>query len=323
MTSKGLRNWFTGKRLWWVIIVIVLLTVPLWAPNVWFLRIFILALLFAAFALSWNLLAGYTGQVSFGHALFWGGGAYSAGCLNLHLGVPPALGLVMSALLCGLVGFILAYPCLRVRGLYLALMTWTFPLIFLGAVMYFGEIFGRERGLSRYAGLSDSIVVNYFVALLILAVTTFVVLAIINSRTGMIIKGIRDNETLAEAIGFNTARYKLVIFGISSCLAGLAGAHYGYFIKAVTPETISVSTSILVIIMCMVGGIGSIVGPLAGAFAITFLDNYLIYLPEARQIIYGLAVLAIIFLRPQGLLPWSPKFEIPKVKLRGRRHGLA
>jgi branched-chain amino acid transport system permease protein len=295
------------SRIQLLVVVAVLAAAPFWAPNLWFVRILIIANLFAVYALSWNLLVGYTGQISFGHAFFFGGGAYASVLLNKYLGFPVPLAMSASGVMCGVAGLLLGYPCLRVRGVYLALMTWAFPLILIGFVMYFGEIFGREMGISGYEGLSSSYNVNYYVSLSLIILALLMKLAIVNSRLGLIIRSIRDNEILAESVGIHVSRYKVMMFALSGMTAGISGAFYAHFLKSITPELLGVDMSILVIIMVIVGGLGSAIGPVMGAFMVTFLDNYLLYIQEFRMVIYALALIVILFLRPQGLLPWTPK----------------
>lgn len=310
LESFRLRPVVLDSRIQLLAALVALVTVPFWAFNLWFVRIFIIANLFGVYALSWNLLVGYTGQISFGHAFFFGGGAYASVLLNKYLGLPVVLCMSMSGVMCGLVGLLLGYPCLRVRGIYLALMTWAFPLIFLGFIMYFGEIFGREMGISGYEGLSLSYSVNYYTSLALLVLTVLATIAIVNSRFGLIIQSIRDNEILAESVGINISRYKILFFSLSGLIAGIAGAFYAHFLRSITPELLAVDMSILVIIMVIVGGLGSIIGPVMGAYLVTFLNNYLLYIPELRMIIYAVVLIVTLFLKPKGLLPWSPKFGV-------------
>lgn len=238
---------------------------------------------------------------------FLGGGAYASALLNKYLGLPPHFAIGISGIMCGLGGFLLGYPCLRVRGVYLALMTWGFPLIFTGIIMYYGDIFGREMGISGYQGLSASYSINYYASFVLLGIAVYLTLAIVNSRLGLIIRGIRGNEILAESVGIHVSRYKVTIFALSGFMAGIAGAFYAHFLKSITPELLVVDMSILVIIMVIVGGLASTIGPVFGALMVTFLNNYLLYISEFRMMIYALVLIAILFLRPQGLLPWSPK----------------
>ena len=287
--------------------LILLLIVPFIVPNLWMLRIFIIANLFAIFAISWNILVGYTGQISFGHAFFFGGGAYASIILNKYLSIPPPIAMTASGLMCAAAGVILGYPCLRVRGIYLALMTWAFPLILGGIAMYFNEIFGGEMGISGYQGLSSSYNVNYYSSLTLLVASLVLSYAIVNSRYGLIIQSIRDNDILAESVGINIAKYKVLFFALSGLMAGVSGAFYAHFFKSMTPELLAVDMSILVIIMVIIGGLGSIIGPVVGAYIVTFLNNYLLYVPELRMIIYSVVLILILFFRPKGLLPWSPK----------------
>jgi len=309
-----LRLILRDSPIFFLILLGVFISVPFWAPNLWFIRIFIIGNLFAVFALSWNLLVGYTGQISFGHAFFFGGGAYASVLLNKYLAISPPLAIFLAGLMCGISGFLLGYPCLRVRGVYLALMTWAFPLIFIGIVMYYGGVFGREMGISGYQGLSSSYTINYYASFVLLALVMFLTIAIVNSRLGLIIRSIRDNEILAESVGIHVSRYKVMIFALSGLIAGVAGAFYAHFLKSITPELLAVDMSILVIIMVIIGGLGSTFGPVFGAFMVTFLNNYLLYISELRMMIYALVLIAVLFLRPQGLLPWSPPIRFRSVK---------
>jgi len=305
--SLGSRSIFFNTRYQLLGALILLCIVPFVVPNLWMLRIFIIANLFAIFAISWNLLVGYTGQISFGHAFFFGGGAYASIILNKYFSIPPPIAMAASGLMCAVAGIILGYPCLRVRGIYLALMTWAFPLILGGIAMYFNEVFGGEMGISGYDGLSSSYNVNYYSSLMLLVASVVLSLAIINSRYGLIIQSIRDNDILAESVGINIAKYKVLFFALSGSMAGIAGAFYAHFFKSMTPELLAVDMSILVIIMVIIGGLGSIMGPVVGAYIVTFLNNYLLYVPELRMIIYAVVLILILFFRPKGLLPWSPK----------------
>ncbi|MCF8142858.1 MAG: branched-chain amino acid ABC transporter permease [Deltaproteobacteria bacterium] len=306
--SSGFRSIFLDARYQLLSALILLLVVPYIVPNLWMLRIFIIANIFAMFAISWNILVGYTGQISFGHAFFFGGGAYASILLNKYLSVPTPIAIIVSGFMCGTAGFILGYPCLRVRGIYLALMTWAFPLILGGVAMYFNEIFGGEMGISGYQGLSSSYNVNYYLSLILLVASVVLCFTIVNSRYGLIIQSIRDNDILAESVGINIGKFKVLFFALSGVMAGISGAFYAHFFKSMTPELLAVDMSILVIIMVIIGGLGSIMGPIIGAYIVTFLNNYLLYVPELRMIIYAVVLILILFFRPKGLLPWSPKF---------------
>ncbi|MCK4787990.1 MAG: branched-chain amino acid ABC transporter permease [Desulfobacteraceae bacterium] len=310
MPVAKLKQVSRDSRIQLLVILAILVAAPFWAPNLWFVRILIIANLFAVYALSWNLLVGYTGQISFGHAFFFGGGAYASVVLNKYLGFPVPLAMSASAVMCGLAGLLLGYPCLRVRGIYLALMTWAFPLILIGFVMYFGEIFGREMGISGFDGLWASYNANYYGSLILIILSVCLKMGIVNSRFGVIIRGIRDNEILAESVGVHVSKYKVMIFALSGLVAGISGAFYAHFLKCITPELLEVDMSILVIIMVIVGGLGSTIGPIMGAYLVIFLNNYLLYISELRMMIYAIVLIVILFLRPQGLLPWTPKLGV-------------
>lgn len=297
-----------------IITAAAFLTVPFWAPDAWFLRIFIMAIIFSIFATGWNLVAGFAGQPSFGHSFFFGLGAYGSALTNLYFGVPPPLSMIFVSVICGLIGLAVGYPCFRVKGVYFSFVTFALPMILLGFIMYFGKIFGSEMGLSGFQILSSSNVINYYTALLLLAVVMMITLVLVNSNIGLILRGIRDSEILSASVGIDTAKYKLLIFTLSGFMVALSGAFFAHYVGGVTTQTVVVDTSILVIIMTVIGGIGSVIGPLLGAFFITFLNNYLTIVSAFSPIIYGAIIVALLFIRPQGLLPWSPKIDFGGIK---------
>jgi len=196
---------------------LILLLLPLATSDGYTLRVLILASIFAIFAASWDLLSGFTGQMNFGHALFFGVAAYTSALININVGLPPPLTIPLGALAAVLAGLVIGIPCLRLRGPYLALATLAFPLILDGVVRAIPSVTGGELGLSGISPLSGSRMADYYIAVGLMLALGFVMWKISNSKTGMVFHAIREDEVTARASGINTTRYKLLAF----CLSGI------------------------------------------------------------------------------------------------------
>src|SRR5438046_2493509 len=216
-----------------------LLALPFAYADAYVLRILTMTCIFAIFAASWDLLAGYTGQVNFGHALFFGAGAYTSGLLSLKLGVTPWATLWAGAAVAALFGFAVGYLCLRLRGSYLSLATLAFPLIVLGLLFAFPDFSGGELGISGLRRLAASPSANYYVAAVPMPVIVFGLWAIADSKFGMLLDTIRADEVAARASGIHTPRYKLLASAVSAAAAGFARALFAHYLRVAgrsTPE---------------------------------------------------------------------------------------
>ena len=225
----------------WVVAVVLL---PLVVPDPYVLRVAAMTCIFAAFAASWDLLAGYTGQVSFGHALFFGVGAYSSALLSLRLGFAPVIAAGTGALISTALGFCVGYLCLRLRGSYLSLATLAFPLILIGALFAFPDVSGGELGITGLQPLATSRIGSYYVAAFAMLALVFGIWAFADSRIGLILHAIRDDELAARASGIDTTHYKLAVFGISAAAAGITGALYAHFMRGAGPSTLETALSL-------------------------------------------------------------------------------
>jgi len=194
----------------------LLLALPLVYSDAYVLRILTLTCLFAMFAASWDLLAGYAGQVNFGHALFFGAGAYVSALLQLNLGLSPWITVWIGALGATLFGILVGFLCLRLRGSYLSLATLAFPLIAIGLLFAFPGFSGGELGISGLKRLAATPLSNYYVAVLAMLAVVFAAWLIADSKFGLVLHAIRDDEVAARASGINTPRYKLTVFAISA-----------------------------------------------------------------------------------------------------------
>ena len=301
------------------VFLLVLLGLPMITQDPYFLRILILTSIFAIFAASWDLLSGFTGQMNFGHALFFGVGAYGAAMLNLHLHLPPWGSIPLGALASVLAGLIIGIPCLRLRGTYLALTTLAFPIILMGIVFAVPEITGGELGISGLDRIVRSRVAQYYIAVVVMVVLVVVMWKITDSNIGIIFHAIREDEVAVRASGINTTRYKLMAFCLSGFFAGIAGGLYAHFMRIAGPSTLEVSLSFQVVIWSVFGGVVTIWGPVGAVFILFPLLEFFRFWPELRMLLFAVVILLILLFMPQGLLPWirdKIENECPRCKIR-------
>jgi len=306
-----------------LLVCLLLLLFPVISQEPYILRVLILASIFAIFAASWDLLSGFTGQINFGHALFFGVAAYTSVLLNRNLGWAPWATIPLGALAAVLAGLVVGIPCLRLRGTYLAFATLAFPLILLGVVYAIPRTTGGELGISDgIDSLAGSRVASYYVAIPSMIVLGFIMWKITDSKIGLIFHAIREDEVTVRASGIDTTRYKLMAFCLSGLFAGIAGGLYAHFVKAASPSTLELLLSFQVIIWAVFGGIATIYGPMAGVIIlypftefvlIRYLGGlsersspirYLAELSEARLLIFACIVLLVLLFMPQGLTTW-------------------
>jgi branched-chain amino acid transport system permease protein len=298
---------------------LALLLLPLMTKDPYLLRIIIFSSIFAIFAASWDLLSGFTGQMNFGHALFFGVAAYTAALLNLRLGFPPWLTIPLGALMAVIAGLVVAIPCLRLRGPYLALATLAFPIILMGIIFTIPDITGGELGVSGIKPLASSRIAAYYVCVILMLGLGLLMWKIGDSKTGIIFHAIREDEVAVRASGINTTRYKLLAFSLSGFFAGVAGGLYTHFIRIAGPSTLEVSLSFQAIIWAIFGGVVTIYGPIAGVFILYPLMEFLRILPEVRTLLFGLTVVIILLFMPEGLTTWvrdKIEEECPRCKVR-------
>jgi branched-chain amino acid transport system permease protein len=301
-----------------------LILLPLVYDDPYVLRILTMTCLFAIFAASWDLLAGYTGQVNFGHALFFGAGAYTSALLSLKLGITPWLTIWAGAAVALLFGYLAGYLCLRLRGSYLSLATLAFPLIALGLLFAFPEFSGGELGISGLRRLVNGPTANYYVAAVSMLLIVFGLWQLADSRFGIVLHAIRDDEVAARASGINTPRYKLTVFALSAAAAGFAGALFAHYLRVAGPSTLEVALSFQVVIWGIFGGAATIYGPVVAVFILYPLTEWLgsfRSFGQLRLLIFAVIVLLVLLFMPRGLAPWlRDKLETacPRCKQRNR-----
>jgi branched-chain amino acid transport system permease protein len=279
-----------------------MLLAPIVINDPYYLELLFLCHYYVILACSWDLLTGFTGNVNFGHAFFIGGAGFVGALLNLHLGWGPWLTLPLGGLVAALCGLLVGSFTLRLRGPYFAAVTFCFAALLYKWIMIKHDIFGGEEGLPGIDWLMETALGNYYFSGILMLAVIFFLYFLSKSSFGLILRSIGENEVASEGSGINTTFYKLVAFIISAFIAGLAGAMYGHAQMHVGPEMAHDSLSVLVLIMAVVGGMGTIIGPIIGAYLLTLVNEFLRFMGEFRLLIYSSAVVAIILFAPKGLL---------------------
>jgi branched-chain amino acid transport system permease protein len=298
---------------------VVLLILPAVTQDPYLLRILILTGIFAILAASWDLLSGFTGQMNFGHALFFGVGAYAAALLNQNVHIPPWGSIPLGGLAAVLAGLIIGIPCLRLKGTYLALTTLAFPIILMGIVFAFPDITGGELGISGLDRIARSRIANYYIVIVLMLVLCTIMWKITDSNTGIIFHAIREDEVAVRAAGINTTRYKLLAFSLSGFFAGISGGLYAHFMRIAGPSTLEVSLSFTVVIWAIFGGVVTIYGPVGAVFILFPMLEFFRFWPEYRTLMFAVIILLTLIYMPDGLLPWvRDKIETvcPRCKIR-------
>src|SRR5512137_1055269 len=272
----------------------------------YFITILITVLIYAILAHSLNIITGHAGQISLGHAAFFGIGAYTSALLYGGAGLPFWLSVPLAAIVAGIIGAILGIPCLRVRDDFLAITTMGINFVveafflytpFFGGAMGMGGInlpgwFGREMTKPEYA-------------VLILIVFAFLLVLdwwLGRSWVGLAWASIREDEVAAEAMGVDVVRFKVVAFVMGSAIAGLAGGFYAHFLTFIMPQNFGFGQSIVILSMVVFGGIGSRWGPIVGAVILGILPEVSRPIMEYRILIYGILLLGMMRFQPGGLL---------------------
>jgi branched-chain amino acid transport system permease protein len=298
---------------------LTLLGLPLVTQNPYLIRIIILTSIFAILAASWDLLSGFTGQMNFGHALFFGVGAYASAMLNVHLHIPPWGCIPLGGVFAVLAGLLVGIPCLRLKHTYLALTTMAFPIILLGIVFALPDFTGGELGISGIKRLTNSLVGAYYIHVVLMLVLCTIMWKITDSNMGIIFHAIREDELAVKASGINTTRYKLLAFSLSGLFAGIAGGLYAHYMRIAGPSTLEVSMSFTVVIWGVFGGMATIYGPVAAVFLLFPFLELIRFWPEYRTLIFAVVVLLILLYMPEGLIPWTRdkiEKECPRCKAR-------
>lgn len=284
-----------------LIVLAIFLSLPLYIGEYW-LHVAIISLFYVMMASSWNLLAGYTGQVSFAHAAFAGIGAYVSGVIAIKLNIPPTVGLFIGALIAALFGLGLGALCIKMGGIYLSLTTLAFSEIIRLIITNEYELTRGTMGLEVPNLIGFYSKTMYFYIMVTVSIIFLVLIyRIINSDLGTSFRAISNDELAANSLGINVIRVRIIAFVISSAMAGFAGALFGHYLLLITPDISSLSQMFLILAMTIIGGMGSFAGPIIGAFFLEILSEYIRIYGEYHVLIFGIVALIIARFAPSGL----------------------
>lgn len=314
-----------GKIWAWLPILIVTLLIPLWVTDRYFMHILITCAIYAIIASSLNLVVGYMGYISFGHNALYGIGGYASGLLMQRLGLPFIVSLPAAALLSGVAALAVGYFPLRLRlkGPYFALVTMAFGLVIVSVIHNWVELTGGPLGLTtipapEILGFKITRRQTYYYLVIFFAWATILFIQrLMNSSLGRKFISIREDEEMAETIGVNVVYYKNLCFVISGILTGMAGSLFAHYARFLGPDMFSIMEAADMLIMVIIGGMGTLVGPVVGAVMIVILPELLRGLAEYRQVLYSVLLIFTIMFIPSGSVGlWNMLFG----RIRGKRH---
>jgi branched-chain amino acid transport system permease protein len=290
-----------------IIMLLAILLPVISSNNLYIINIFVLTGIYVIVAVGLNLLTGYTGQISMGHAAFYGLGAYSSALLAANFGIPFWIGIIAGGVVAFIFGIIMGLPSVKLSDSYLALVTIGFSWIVRLVLVNWVPVTRGPSGVTAipapsigkflFQGIS-----YYYLVLVFCCLAILVAYRLINSRVGRAFIAIRENSVAAEAMGINTYKYKLIGFAVSAAFAGVAGVLYAHAVSYISPDTFTFDQSVMFLTMIMIGGLGNISGSIVGALLIGILPEYLRAFGDYQTAIYGLMIILVLIFMPQGMV---------------------
>ncbi|WP_347138338.1 branched-chain amino acid ABC transporter permease [Paracoccus sp. SSK6] len=304
----------TPKSATLLVLVVLILLSPILFPSGYYYRVGALIFVNAIAVTGIVILTGYAGQISLGHAGFAGIGAYACALAPVHLGLYPALALVLGAAISAVLAFLVGRPILRLKGYYLGVATLGFGILVSMVLNNERQLTGGPdgmevpdlglRGLLKDAGLD---LTNgqfwYFFCGIVLILAAWLALNLYNSPTGRALRALHGSEVAARTVGVDVARLKLQAFVISAVFASVSGSLLALQNKFITPDVAGFMHSIEMVTMAVLGGVGSVLGAIFGAAVLTLLPQVLTVFAEYEQLVLGLVMMLVMIFLPQGLLP--------------------
>ena len=291
-----------------LIATVFFMTLPLYLRSDYILRIFIQIGIYILLTSSLNIVNGYTGLFSLGHAAFFGLGAYGSAIMCKKLGVSFWFGLPVGVILAGCVAYLIAKPTLRLKGVFLTLVTMGFNMIIWLIFLNWNSVTGGSLGIMgipmpEFFGIKFLRPVSYYYLIIIFDIVIIALLdRLVRSRFGLILKAIREDERAAACNGINVVRYKTVAFVIAALLAGLAGGFYAHYYRYISPDAFYFTESFIIVTMLAFGGPGNILGPVVGAVILVGVTEAFRAFADYRMIFYGTLLILMMIFRSKGLL---------------------
>jgi branched-chain amino acid transport system permease protein len=312
------------KKVYLLLACLVILFLPYILNNPYYLNIVITFGIFSILAISLNFIVGYIGEISFGHAAFFGLGAYFTTLINQSWEVSYWASIIIALLLTGFIGMCVGFLSLRLQGVHFAIITLAFAEVFRLIILNLPDITRGAMGLSVSSpnvpftqfNLTDPMIYYYFVFVILAGVILFLRF-LLKSPFGRGIIAIREGNLLSSSIGIHVSKYKIIAFTISAAIAALAGALYAPFIGIITPDLLSVHYTTQALLMVIVGGKGFLLGPLFGAFIFTVIPQFLWMSPEVQLLVFGVILVLSIKFMPKGI---AYLIKIVSAKLKDRRN---
>ncbi len=286
-----------------IVVTAVICVVPLATKEPYMIHILIMSLVWAVAAASWDLVWGYMGQFHFAQVTLLGIGAYSSAIMSMRLPMSPWLSIPLAGLIAGGVSIAISLPAIRLKPMYLAVVTFSFLQIVYYTAISWVDFTGGFVGLIGVPPLfSVTSVLSYYylaVALFTLSISTMYVL--VNSRYGLALKAIRGSEPSAGSLGVEISRFKILFIFVSAFFTGVMGAFVAHYLGSVGPYLLTSQGMIKIMVIAEVGGLGSLYGSVIGSFLLTFLLEYFRFVGVWRFIIYGAALILIMMIKPRGI----------------------
>lgn len=296
-----------------VLAAAALVFMPLVVTDAYVRHLFIIAFIFAVIASNWDVTLGYAGLFNFGHLAFFGVGAYTAAICARVLEWSPWLGILLGGVTAAAAALAIAAPVARLRGIYVVLVTFAFGQLCLQLVLSQSQITGGAEGIVRIPALSigdyrfnrDFNLAYYYTALALLATSTAVLLAAMRSPFGKSLRAVRDNPDYAAARGISVARQRVLALTLSAVFTGMAGGFYAVYLRVASPDVFGFATLSLALSMLLIGGVGTIVGPILAAIALTFVNESLAGirgLEDLRFVLVAVVMILVLRVSPGGTM---------------------
>lgn len=305
---------FTSRRFWLVVVAIVIGLLPMILTDSYWQTNLVVCAVNVLLAIGLDFVLGYAGQLNLGQSAFYGIGAYASTLLITQLGVPFWIAFVSGVLLSGLAGMFLSVFAVRLRGHYLAIASLGFAVITYQVLLNWISLTQGPLGIYGIAPppalklpglpvIEFSDLGNLFYLTAGFALLTYLLLdQLVRSPIGDTLTAIRDDEVSASSLGINCPKWKVFAFGISSAVAGAAGCFYASFVGTLVPDAFFVTESFTILAMVIVGGMGTLIGPVLGAVLLTILPELLRGIGDLRLIVYGLSVTLVVLFMPGGMV---------------------
>ena len=315
------------KKISLLVLAILVALLPLIIQDDYIIRIAIMAGIFIVLSLSLNLVTGYAGQFCLGWAAFYGVGAYTSALLVMKMNFSFWLAMPLGGLMAALFGIALGIPTMRLKDIYLAITTLGFGEIVRLTMVNWTDLTRGSMGMpgipapSLFGYEYTTNIPYYYLILALVIITVLAMRRIIDSRVGRALIAIREDDLAAKTMGIDITAYKVMAFAVGAFFAGIAGSFYAHFTSFIDPHTFSFAESISVLAMVVLGGMGSIRGAILGAVVLSVAPEILRDVSEYRMIIFGLIMMIVMLVRPQGIMGKGRDRQKPRVRTKRQGGG--